>query len=144
MTNLEIKKSNSLHFKPFKPLAHYAAVLDQIEDLVISGNFEAAKKEAENLRKLALEGLNYFQTYDWLMLMTVITLGYVGWMLYLIVHVLRSYTLLATKSLKKEQSVHSRSKLGKVMYILAYPLKSSSFFPFIISAYPICTFITLW
>lgn len=110
----QIKKSNSLHFKPFKPLVHYAAVLDQIEDLVLSGNYEAAKKEAENLRKLALEGLNYFQTYDWLMLMTVITLGYLGWMLYLIIHVLRSYTPLATKSLKMEQSVHSRSKLGKV------------------------------
>ncbi|CAK7328074.1 unnamed protein product [Dovyalis caffra] len=50
---------------------------------------------SQNLRSLALKGLHYFQTYDWLMLMTVVTLGYVGisvWMsvdgsdIYFIIH----------------------------------------------------------
>ncbi|GMY13464.1 GPI ethanolamine phosphate transferase 1 [Fagus crenata] len=69
-------ESNSLYFKPFKQLANYSAVLDQIERLISVRNYEAAMKLSENLRSLALQGLHYFQTYDWLMLMTVITLGY--------------------------------------------------------------------
>jgi phosphatidylinositol glycan class N len=50
---------------------------------------------AQNLRTLALKGLQYFQTYDWLMLMTVITLGYIGWIICLLLHILQSYTPLA-------------------------------------------------
>ncbi|KAJ0100507.1 hypothetical protein Patl1_21946 [Pistacia atlantica] len=34
--------------------------------------YEAAMKLSENLRSSALQGLHYFQTYDWLMLMSVI------------------------------------------------------------------------
>lgn len=111
---LELKESNSLHFKPFKPLANYSRVLDEIEYLISVRDYEAAKNLSENLRSLALEGLHYFQTYDWLMLMTFISLGYVGWMIYLILHVLQSYTLLPVKLFEKEQVVILRNNSGKV------------------------------
>lgn len=109
-----IKQSNSLHFKPFKPMANYSSILDQIEDLISVREYEAALKLSENLRSLALQGLHYFQTYDWLMLMTVITLGYVGWMIYLVLHVLQSYTSLPGNMLRKEQAVRQRNYTGKV------------------------------
>lgn len=111
---LELKESNSLHFKPFKPLANYSRVLDEIEYLISVRDYEAAKNLSENLRSLALEGLHYFQTYDWLMLMTFISLGYVGWMIYLILHVLQSYTLLPVQLFEKEQVVNLRDNSGKV------------------------------
>uniref|UniRef100_A0A5B7AYF0 GPI ethanolamine phosphate transferase 1 n=2 Tax=Davidia involucrata TaxID=16924 RepID=A0A5B7AYF0_DAVIN len=110
----QLKQSSSLHFKPFKPLAHYSSVLDQIEYLISVRDYEAAMKLSQNLRKLALEGLNYFQTYDWLMLMTVVTLGYIGWMVYLVLHVLQSYTSLPGKFFRKEQVVHLRNNTEKV------------------------------
>ncbi|KAL3813766.1 hypothetical protein ACJIZ3_015034 [Penstemon smallii] len=100
----QLKQSNSLRFKPFKPMANYVSVLDQIEHLISIRDYEAAKKLSENLRSLALKGLHYFQTYDWFMLMTVISLGYIGWMIYLIIHVLQSYTALPGKFSRKEQS----------------------------------------
>ncbi|KAK3016535.1 hypothetical protein RJ639_006582, partial [Escallonia herrerae] len=79
--------SNSFGFKPFRPLTHYSSVLDQIEYLVSVRDYEAAMKLSQYLRSLALDGLHYFQTYDWFMLMTVITLGYIGWMIHLVLHV---------------------------------------------------------
>lgn len=88
----KIKQSNSLHFRPFEPLANYSTILYEIDELISSKDFKAARKLSENLRELAQEGLNYFQTYDWFMLMTVVTLGYIGWMVHLILHVLQSYT----------------------------------------------------
>jgi phosphatidylinositol glycan class N len=117
LTNLDIKQSNSLYFKPFKQLANYSAVLDQIERLISVRNYEAAMKLSENLRSLALQGLHYFQTYDWLMLMTVITLGYIGWMIYLVLHVLQSYTSLPGNISRKEQAVYQRSCSGKVLFL---------------------------
>ncbi|PON75994.1 GPI ethanolamine phosphate transferase [Trema orientale] len=110
----QIKQSNSLSFKPFKPLSHYSSILDQIEDLISGKNYEAAMKLAENLQNLALQGLHYFQTYDWLMLMSVISLGYIGWMIYLVIHVLQSYTSLPVELLKKEQAAHQKDGTRKV------------------------------
>ncbi|KAL2528814.1 sulfuric ester hydrolase [Forsythia ovata] len=110
----QLKESSSLHFKPFKPLANYSMILDQIEYLISVKDYEAAKNLSEKLRSLALEGLHYFQTYDWLMLMTVISLGYVGWMIYLILHVLHSYTSLTGKILGNDLVVNLRKNAGKV------------------------------
>ncbi|KAL0901011.1 hypothetical protein Bca101_084972 [Brassica carinata] len=90
-----IKMSNSLFFKPFKPLVDHSSSLSQIDELISAKRYEAAMKLAVDLRNLSLEGLHYFQTYDWLMLMTVITLGYTGWMIVLALHVLQCYSSLS-------------------------------------------------
>ncbi|KAF7819628.1 GPI ethanolamine phosphate transferase 1 isoform X1 [Senna tora] len=114
-----IKQSHSFYFKPFKPLTHYSSLLDKIEGLIMAKDYEAAMNLSQNLRSLALQGLHYFQTYDWLMLMTVITLGYIGWMIYLILHVLQSYTSLPGIIFGMEQAVQ-KNKLGKVMLVYTY------------------------
>ncbi|XP_029127899.1 GPI ethanolamine phosphate transferase 1 isoform X2 [Cajanus cajan] len=108
-----IKQSNSLYFKPFKPLSHYSSILDKIEGLISAIDYDAAMDLSKNLRSLALQGLHYFQTYDWLMLMSVITLGYVGWMIYLVLHVLQSYTSLPGNTFGMEQAVQKNNR-GKI------------------------------
>ncbi|XP_073018983.1 uncharacterized protein [Primulina eburnea] len=112
----QLKQENSLLFKPFKPLASYILVLNQIEHLISTRDYKSAKKLSEDLRNLAMEGLHYFQTYDWLMLMAVISLGYIGWMIYLILHVLKSYTALFESVFGKEQSVYLRKNTWKVYF----------------------------
>ncbi|KAJ6775721.1 PHOSPHATIDYLINOSITOL GLYCAN CLASS N [Salix koriyanagi] len=69
---------------------------------------------AQNLRNLALKGLQYFQTYDWLMLMTVITLGYIGWIICLLLHILQSYTSLAGDVFKNPHDAWQRNNKMKV------------------------------
>ncbi|GLT35452.1 hypothetical protein SLA2020_099030 [Shorea laevis] len=112
----QIKQSHSLYFKPFKPLAKYSSLLDHIEDLVSTRDYKAAMELSENLRSLALEGLHYFQTYDWLMLMTVIALGYIGWMVFLVLHVLQAYTSFQGNVFRKEQAVHQQYYIGKMHF----------------------------
>lgn len=92
-------------------------MLNQIEYQKSAENHEAAMKQSEELRVLALQGLHYFQTYDWLMLMTVISLGYIGWMIYLVLHVLQSYTSLSGNPFRKEQTVHQTNDTKKVMFV---------------------------
>ncbi|KAF1860089.1 hypothetical protein Lal_00027942 [Lupinus albus] len=112
----EVEASHSLYFKPFKPLSHYSSMLGKIEDLILSTEYDAAMDLSQNLRSLALQGLHYFQTYDWLMLMSVITFGYVGWMLYLVLHVLQSYTSLPGNIFGVEQEVQRNHRRKIYLY----------------------------
>ncbi|KAF3338249.1 GPI ethanolamine phosphate transferase 1-like protein [Carex littledalei] len=88
----QLKQQSSLYFKPFKPLENYQFILQEIENSILARDFSTAIRQSETLKELALSGFHYFQTYDWHMLMTVITLGYLGWMVNLIIHVVKSYT----------------------------------------------------
>lgn len=116
LTTSDIKQLHSFYFKPFKPLSHYSSILDKIEGLIFARDYDAAIDLSQNLRSLALQGLHYFQTYDWLMLMSVITLGYVGWMIYIVLHVLQSYTSLPENVFGMEQAVE-RNSHRKVMFV---------------------------
>ncbi|CAH2055360.1 unnamed protein product [Thlaspi arvense] len=113
-TKSDIKRSNSLFFKPFKPLVDHSSSLSQIDELISSKHYEAAMKLAVDLRNLSLEGLHYFQTYDWLMLMTVITLGYTGWMIVLALHVLQCYSSLSGDLSRKGHLSVQKKDSGKV------------------------------
>ena len=89
-------------------------MLEGIEQLISIRDYQNSMALTEKLRTLALQGLHYFQTYDWLMLMTVITLGYLGWMVCLILHVLQSYTSLAGDVFMK-QAAQEKNREGKVI-----------------------------
>ncbi|XP_057817181.2 uncharacterized protein LOC131030393 isoform X2 [Cryptomeria japonica] len=88
----QLKQSRSLHFRPFGPLSKHHIFVKEIEKLISSRQYEAALHSAQDLITLCLAGLHYFQTYDWFSLMTTITMGYLGWMVYIILHVLKCYT----------------------------------------------------
>jgi phosphatidylinositol glycan class N len=143
-----LKQSSSLYFKPFKPLANYSSVLSQIEDLISERDYDTAMKHSEELRRMALAGLHYFQTYDWFMLMTTITLGYIGWMVNLILHVLQSYTLFPAILLKKA-ILHPKNTSMKVYIVGCFFMGLSSIIllleksPLLYHAYAFMT-IFLW
>ncbi|XP_068642685.1 GPI ethanolamine phosphate transferase 1 isoform X2 [Aristolochia californica] len=146
----QLKQSNSLQFKPFKPLANYSYILVQIEDLMASGNFQPAMDLSLNLRRLALEGLHYFQTYDWLMLMTTVTLGYIGWMFNLVLHVLKFYTSLIDNAHKTRNTVvysgRSTRKVDLCGFLVMGMLSGVLFFqnsPFLYHIYVAMT-VFLW
>ncbi|EFQ27563.1 phosphatidylinositolglycan class N [Colletotrichum graminicola] len=94
----EQKKATELRYRPFGPLSNANLTPDrrvsEIQGLVDAGNYEEAIEESAALVKVALEGLRYLQTYDWLFLRTLITIGYLGWMAFALtvvigLHVLR-------------------------------------------------------
>lgn len=67
-------------------------MLVHLDELISCGQFESALQSAQELIKLALGGLHYFQTYDWLFLMSTVIVGYLGWIVYVFLHILQSYT----------------------------------------------------
>jgi phosphatidylinositol glycan class N len=91
------KKSSQLRFVPFGPLSEDGKTAERrvadISALLEAGNYEEAIEETSALIKIALEGLRYLQTYDWLFLRALVTIGYLGWMAFAITTVVDLHVL---------------------------------------------------
>ena len=44
-----------------------------------------------------LQGLRYYQTYDWLFLRSIVSFGYIGWIVYSTLFILRAYIKIDSK-----------------------------------------------
>ncbi|KAL2218129.1 putative GPI-anchor [Thermoascus aurantiacus ATCC 26904] len=93
----EKKREALLRFKPYGPLAgdqnsieHH---ISEIKALIAKGEFEESISESSQLLLTALDGLRYLQTYDWLFLRTIVTVGYLGWIAYALTTVIDLHVL---------------------------------------------------
>ncbi|KAI8099624.1 Phosphatidylinositolglycan class N-domain-containing protein [Halteromyces radiatus] len=90
------KQDHELFFKSFPPLSGQHSptfYINSIQQLIDSKDYIGAEKMSRQLIALSLEGLRYFQTYDWFFLRGVITAGFVGWCIYCLEFVLRQYLI---------------------------------------------------
>ncbi|KAI9226786.1 MAG: Phosphatidylinositolglycan class N-domain-containing protein [Piptocephalis tieghemiana] len=94
------KESTEILFRPFTPLAFSSsssakdgseARLEQIQEDIQRQEWSQAEEASHELIHLCLQGLRYFQTYDWFFLRSIISAGYLGWIVYSVVFVLRAY-----------------------------------------------------
>lgn len=112
------KKATQLRYKPFAPLSMGAEDrLQTIRDLIAAGSHEEAIEETAVLIKSGLEGMRYLQTYDWLFLRAVITVGYLGWMAFALTTVIDLHVLQgSTQAQRSLTSVASFSSVLVVLY----------------------------
>ncbi|KAJ2746284.1 Glycosyl phosphatidyl inositol anchor synthesis [Coemansia sp. BCRC 34301] len=91
------KQQTELFFKPYAPM-HQATnrpeqILARIRQLIDMRRYDQAEHECSQLIKTCLEGLRYFQRYDWLLLRSIVSMGYLGWILYSLLFIFKSYVL---------------------------------------------------
>ncbi len=93
----ELKKSTELRYTPFSGLGDEAHSVEhrigQIQEAIGQGRYGEAITQTYDLIDLGLEGMRYLQTYDWLFLRTLITAGYVGWIVFAITTVIDLHVL---------------------------------------------------
>ncbi|CAG8515257.1 7445_t:CDS:10, partial [Dentiscutata erythropus] len=91
----ESKKRTKLMFKSFAPLSNSThspdVFINDIQRLIDAEKYAEAETLCRILISLCLEGLRYFQTYDWFMLRSIVTVGYVGWIAYSLKFTLKEY-----------------------------------------------------
>jgi phosphatidylinositol glycan class N len=102
------KMATEIAFKPFKPLRsegnHLEDKILDIQKLIERGQYEEAIDASEQLMTITLAGFRYLQTYpatfdgaknryDWLFLRSLVTAGFLGWTLFVLVHIFDSYVL---------------------------------------------------
>jgi len=120
----EKKRASELRFRPFKPLSETEGTADQrtaaIRRLVDTGHYEEAIEESAALIKVGLAGLRYLQTYDWLFLRALITIGYLGWMAFALTTVVDLHVL-------QGRAQPSRTSAGLVVFSSALLMLYASF-----------------
>ncbi|QMW47130.1 hypothetical protein G4B11_010609 [Aspergillus flavus] len=94
----EQKRDALLRYTPFEPLADNGetsveARLERIKTLISNKSYDASIQLSSELLLTALEGLRYLQTYDWLFLRTIVSLGYLGWIAYALTTVIDLHVL---------------------------------------------------
>lgn len=87
-------------YTPFAPLSQHIEEsrpgetrVAQIQRQIDTGDFGTAVAMSNALIGDAVEGAHYLQTYDWLLLCSIVTLGYVGSMVYAFSYLLRNHML---------------------------------------------------
>ena len=95
------KRSTELRYKPYPPLGDEQHSIEHriinVLHMINDGNYEKAIKSSRILLHIGLDGLRYLQTYDWLFLRVLVSLGYIGWIAYVAttvvdIHVLHGKT----------------------------------------------------
>lgn len=79
----EQKQVTEWRYEPYPEFAHANRTVEHrlaaIEASIHDQKYQQAIHDADALMKLALQGLRYLQTYDWLFLRALVTAGYLGW-----------------------------------------------------------------
>ena len=79
----EHKTETVVRYKPYHGFASANQStghrLNLIEQAIQNREYSKAIEASDNLIKLGLQGLRYLQTYDWLFLRALVTIGYLGW-----------------------------------------------------------------
>lgn len=76
--------ASQLHYSPFPAFAKQSIDdrSNEITELIVNEQYQEAIDKSEELMKEALKGLRYLQTYNWLLLRSLVTMGYLGWIGY--------------------------------------------------------------
>ncbi|KAH9222054.1 GPI ethanolamine phosphate transferase-like protein [Leptodontidium sp. 2 PMI_412] len=93
----EQKKATELRYRPFKALGDEEHSVNHrlaaIRALIDEGRHEEAIQETAALVNVGIAGLRYLQTYDWLFLRALITIGYLGWIAFALTTVIDLHVL---------------------------------------------------
>lgn len=93
----EMKRARALYYKPFPGLGDEEHSVEhrvsKIQKAIDIGKLDEAVSQTYDLIDLGLDGLRYLQTYDWLFLRALVTLGYLGWIAFAITTVMDLHVL---------------------------------------------------
>lgn len=91
------KRSAELRYRPYGALGDDKRSVEHrtssIRSHIDAERYDEAIVETKELIKIGLEGLRYLQTYDWLFLRALITIGYLGWIAFALTTVIDLHVL---------------------------------------------------
>ncbi|KAJ8585647.1 PigN-domain-containing protein [Rhizopogon salebrosus TDB-379] len=86
----ESKVAHTIRYKPFEPLENVdqegnpsrVSLVSKINRLINDGSSSEAREETAELIKVTLQGLQYLETYDRLLIRVIVIAAYLGWVAY--------------------------------------------------------------
>ena len=125
------KKATQLRYRPFPPLGDEQHSVDhRVNEILLvieKGDFDHAIRLSQELLKVGLDGLRYLQTYDWLFLRVLVSVGYLGWIAFsattvIDLHVLQTSSETSRTLLTSGGFVGIAGSLFSIMFMQKAPL----------------------
>ena len=135
------KRRTAIRYQGYGPFAsgngsaenRIASITLQIQ----AGQYEAAIAASSELLQHAIQGLRYVQTYDWLFLRALVTLGYLGWIAYASITVIDLHVLQgASDAVRSTTSTIVFSSTLLVLYA-SFHIQSSPFRYYAYAVFPV-------
>lgn len=126
------KQSRTLFF--FQPLSVFRNKLPLVLDELIRAwqaqEFPIVERVSQEMIAICLDTLEYFQRYDWFFLLSIIVLGYVGWMLVIAIAFLQP-TALHVRSLISRKDLPFWLIAGTVAMYLALESSPATYYLYV-------------
>ena len=106
-------ESKAVFYKTFKPLINSSILMENITNNIDKGNYYQAINDTNILIKLILEGIDYILHYDRQYLKTIVSFGYISWMVYLLIF----FKMKNEKVLNKFFFYNSKDKIVNIIII---------------------------
>ncbi|KAL8935960.1 MAG: hypothetical protein Q9216_005176, partial [Gyalolechia sp. 2 TL-2023] len=91
------KKASEIRYRPYGKLGNDEHSVErrvlEIQHTIDRGQFAEAISMSQELLRVGIEGLRYLQTYDWLFLRMLVTMGYLGWITFALTTVIDLHVL---------------------------------------------------
>lgn len=80
-------ESRAVIYRSFNPLINSDKLMKNILENIDNGNYSEAINKTNDIINLTLKGIDYILHYDRIYLKTVVSFGYISWMIYLLIFV---------------------------------------------------------
>ncbi|XP_014665671.1 PREDICTED: GPI ethanolamine phosphate transferase 1-like [Priapulus caudatus] len=97
---------------PLLPASEQSSRKDNVKNLLMEKEYEGAINAGRELINLALSGLDYYQTYDWLLLNISVVMSFLGWVACIVIEILQHHT-----DIVPQRNAHDHDGEG-LLYIL--------------------------
>ncbi|GMG40555.1 unnamed protein product [Ambrosiozyma monospora] len=145
LVKLDEVKYNQYKFVEFpefeaKPVEQYQSEIEDLIKIIETGD---VSKELETIQlieefaSVTLKGLDYLQKYNWLLLRSIVTMGFVGWIVYSFIIFLQLFILKSSNS--PEPGIYNYAFFGTITSVLVYTLyyKKSPINYYLYLAFPV-------
>ncbi|KAJ3009427.1 UNVERIFIED_CONTAM: Glycosyl phosphatidyl inositol anchor synthesis [Siphonaria sp. JEL0065] len=116
----ESKRRTELYFVPFPYLENHESLVADIQGFIDKDLIEMAEIKSVELARLCVEGLRYYQIYDWLFLRGMISVGYLGWIVNSLLFVLKNYGSSSASLSTDDEDERKLVSYGALVIFLAF------------------------
>ncbi|MCJ1314085.1 Glycosyl phosphatidyl inositol anchor synthesis [Agyrium rufum] len=137
----EQKRTREVRYQPFSAFTQVNGTIEErlsgLREIIDAGEYEESISASQELLHLGLDGLRYLQTYDWLFLRALITLGYLGWMAFAVTTVIDLHVLDGkTKTARNPATIVTATTVLASLYSFLM-IKNSPFSYYLYAIFPV-------
>lgn len=137
----EQKKASEIRYRPYCKLGdNEHSVERRIRDIRITidqGQFEDAILMSQELLRVGIEGLRYLQTYDWLFLRMLVTMGYLGWITFALCTVIDLHVLQNRGSFSRDPATSALFGIVLSGLLLTLWLRNAPYTYYLYAVFPV-------